>query len=493
MKNLQYKILEYLDPQKILSLLKDHVGTIFLDSSQNHEYYGCYSFIVFNPIKTFKPSITESLQLQLAEFETIKKTIQPDNEELPPFIGGLVGYVSYDFNQKLEPVLAKLDISQLKSNYKYGECLKFEIPDEQGHLQSINEKQNQKVQITPLQNLTQDYWFGLYNQVFAFDHIQQQCYLIATKLPGFDGDLLHLLQDMEQVYINAAKLLDKTILPPAQPNVQMQSNFTSAEYLQMVKIAKDYILNGDIFEVNLAQCFSGTIPPDYDSYALYQKLRNINPAPFAAYLNLGKDMCILSASPERFLQVSGNQIEVRPIKGTIKRDVDPKLDRELANQLQHNEKDMAENIMIIDLMRSDLSKICLPNSVNVKQLCKAETFTNLHHLVSVITGELSPEMTDFEIVKACFPGGSVTGAPKIRAMQIINELEKTPREVYCGSIGYFSLNGKIDLSIAIRTLIVKQQTISLHVGGAITLKSDPNEEYQESMLKGQRLLESLAV
>ena len=469
MKNLQYKILEYIDPQKILSLLKDRVGTIFIDSSRYHEYYGRYSFIVFNPIKTFIPDTNESLQLQLEEFEEIKKTIDFEATELPPFIGGLVGYLSYDFNRKLEPILAKPTIAQ-----------------------SANLDQNQKGHMKVTQSGIPDYWLGLYNQVFAFDHMQQQCYLIATNLPGFECNQTQLLQDMKQIYEDAAKYVDTTILPTPQPSVQMQSNFSADEYVQMVKTAKDYILNGDIFEVNLAQCFSGNTPPNYDSYTLYQKLRKLNPAPFATYLNLG-DICILSASPERFLQVSDTQIEVRPIKGTIKRDCDPKLDKELANQLQQNEKDRAENIMIVDLMRSDLSKICLPNSVNVKQLCQAETFTNLHHLVSVISGELSPGMTDFDIIKACFPGGSVTGAPKIRAMQIINELEKTPRQVYCGSIGYFSINGKIDLSIIIRTLIVNQRTISLHVGGAVTLKSDPLSEYQETILKGQKLLESLAV
>jgi len=486
MNTLQYKILEYVDPQKILHLLKDRSGTIFLDSSRDHEYYGRYSFLVFNPIKIFGSDANESLELQLEEFENIKKELQVNSTELPPFIGGLVGYLSYDFNQKLEPILTK---SVISTSNTYSKCSKFEVFDERSSLQIVNKERNQKDQMKTMQSITQGYWFGLYNQVFAFDHKHNKCYLITIKPPGFDSNLPQLLQDMEQIYTSAANSGDIQPSTPAAP-VLLQSNFSQTGYIQMIETAKNYILNGDIFEVNLAQCLSGDIPADYDNYALYHRLRELNPAPFAAYLNLG-NMYILSVSPERFLAVSDNDIEVRPIKGTIRRDVDQKLDQELAHQLQQSEKDRAENIMIVDLMRNDLSKICYPASVVVKQLCKAESFTNLHHLVSVITGELNPKTTAFAIIKACFPGGSVTGAPKIRAMQVINELEGVRRDVYCGSIGYFSLNGKIDLSIAIRTLVIKQQKISLHVGGAVTLKSDPLTEYQETMLKGQKLLEGL--
>lgn len=447
MENLQYKILEYIDPQKILYQLKDQPGTILLNSSRQHDYYGKYSFIVFNPVQVFIPDIDDPLDLKLSQFEGIQKSLRLNNSELPPFIGGLVGYFSYDFNRCLEPIL-----------------------------------EQQAIQCVP------DYWFGLYNQVIAFDHSKNQCLLIVTQLPEHNCDLFEMLYQLEQICIKAGVM--EELLDSELPNITLTSNFVESEYIKMVQSAQNYILNGDIFEVNLAQCFSGNIPANYDSYALYRKLCALNPAPFSAYIDLG-ELKILSASPERFLKVSNNQIEVRPIKGTIKRNPQQELDKILAQQLMSCEKDRAENIMIVDLMRNDLSKICTPSSVIVKQLCGVESFTNLHHLVSVIAGELKLGTKFFDIIKACFPGGSVTGAPKIRAMQIINELEKKSREVYCGSIGYFSLNGHIDLSIAIRTIIINQQKLSFSVGGAVTLKSDPLAEYQETMLKGQKLNEVL--
>jgi len=446
MANLLYKELPFIDPIKILFILKDNIDTVFLDSSKTHKHYGRYSFITFNPVRIFDPNDSLSLADQLAEFEQLKKDLSYEFKDLPPFIGGLAGFLSYDFNQQLEPILA-----------------------------------NNSPKTAP------DYWFGLYNQVFAFDYEQNKCYLIVTKLNNSSDDLEHRLSNLEALYQQAVTTLED-ISNYLIPTIKLDSNFSKDAYLKAIDKEINYIHNGDIFEVNLAQCFSGTAPDSLDNFQLYQKLRSINSAPFSAYLNLGY-LKILSASPERFLKVNDNQIEVRPIKGTIKSDLDPQVDKKLVKKLEESIKDRAENIMIVDLMRNDLSKICIPDTVIVNQLCKDESFTNLHHLVSVINGELKEKILTFDIIKACFPGGSITGAPKIRAMQIISELEPCARGIYCGSIGYFSLNGNIDLSIAIRTIIINKQNISLYSGGAITLQSNPEEEYQETMLKAQKMLE----
>ena len=199
----------------------------------------------------------------------------------------------------------------------------------------------------------------------------------------------------------------------------------------------------------------------------------------------------MSASPERFISINNRRIETRPIKGTCKRSSYPEEDKRLAEDLSQSSKDRAENIMIVDLMRNDLGKICRPSTIKVSQLCGVESFTNVHHLVSVIEGELSLDSSILDIIPACFPGGSITGAPKIRAMQVIEELEGNNRGIYCGSIGYFGFNGNVDLSIAIRTLVSDGDTLSFQVGGAITLDSDPEAEYNETLVKGQKLIEAI--
>ncbi|MCE3269179.1 MAG: pabB, partial [Burkholderiales bacterium] len=247
----------------------------------------------------------------------------------------------------------------------------------------------------------------------------------------------------------------------------------------------------DIFEANIAQKFCARINQEYNAHHLYNYLCFKNPAPFAAYLNLDK-LKILSASPERFIKINENKVEVRPIKGTAKRSIDPGEDNFLAQTLQTSPKDRAENIMIVDLMRNDLSKICKANSITVGQLCGLESFTNVHHLVSVINGKLKDDINTFDIIQAVFPAGSITGAPKIRAQQVINELERnTPRGISYGNIGYLGFNGNMDLSVAIRTITIFNNEISFHIGGAVTLHSDPVAEYEETMLKGQKLFECL--
>jgi para-aminobenzoate synthetase component 1 len=367
------------------------------------------------------------------------------NKELPPFTGGLCGYLSYDLSKQIESIPRARD------------------------------------------NTVPDYILGLYNQVFAFDHIKEQCFIMVNSSDGDDTEAL--LDSLLNLYNQATNTL---VVNELLPLVNLKSNYTQTQYTEKVEAAKEYILNGDIFEVNLSQCFSARLQSDYPLNLLYKRLRSINQVPFGAYLNLGK-VKILSASPERFLSIKDRHVETRPIKGTTSRSSDPVLDKQLIQRLQNSTKDRAENIMIVDLMRNDLSKICTLSSVVVSSLCEIESLSNLHHLVSVVEGDLKPDRSVLDIIPACFPGGSITGAPKIRAMQIIEDLEDSSRGVYCGCIGYFGFNGNVDLSIAIRTIVVNNDILSFNVGGAVTLDSDSLNEYNETLLKAQKLIEAVTV
>jgi para-aminobenzoate synthetase component 1 len=462
--SLVYKRLPYIDPNKIFDIVATSYGTVFLNSSLEHNHYGRYSFIGIDPVDTISPESGLSLQQQLNS-----RHCEPGNAtsshcepgyawrgNLPPFTGGLMGYLSYDYAKHLEP-----GASVIPANTRVWNAGIQEVPH---------------------------YWFGVYNQVFAFDRQEKICYLLVTKLPDINTD--GLLSKLEDIYNSAAATPDIDINKP-EP-LTPKSNFTKKTYINAVKQAMEYIKAGDIFEANLAQKFSTKIDDKYSPEKLFSYLQYKNPAPFSAYLNLDK-LKILSASPERFIKITDNEVEVRPIKGTIRRSADPGRDNFLAQTLQSGSKERAENIMIVDLMRNDLSKICEADSIVVKQLCGLESFTNMHHLVSVINGKLRPDVSMFDIIKGVFPAGSITGAPKIRAMQIIDELEQnTPRGVSYGSIGYIGFNGNIDLSVAIRTITIHDDELSFHVGGAVTLYSDPGAEYEESMLKAQKLFESIA-
>jgi para-aminobenzoate synthetase component 1 len=252
----------------------------------------------------------------------------------------------------------------------------------------------------------------------------------------------------------------------------------------------DYILAGDIFEANISQCFNAKLPKDFSNFDLYLRLRKKNPAPFAAYLNLGNRF-VLSASPERFMQLRGDQVETRPIKGTRPRHANAQLDQQLADELVKSEKDKAENIMIVDLLRNDLSKVCQDHTVTVTQLCGLESFATVHHLVSVVKGELMPRHDAVDLLQATFPGGSITGAPKIRAMQIIAEIEPSKRGIYCGSLGFIGFNGTMDTSIAIRTYTIQDDKISFQAGGAVVADSNPLQEYEETLIKSSALRTAL--
>lgn len=461
---LHYKKLPYVEPIAVFHQVAELPGAIFLDSSKTDERYGHYSFIMFAPLVSYLPeharliiknksniifndNINEAISYWQAIFAKNKNTQSLD---VPPFTGGLAGYFSYDLSKQIEsiPLFSTATIP--------------------------------------------DYVLGLYHKVFAFDHSKKECYILVHEVDGFQIDVNCELENLLSIYTKASLVTTKPCEVTVPP-INITSNFSQDEYVLLVKKIQEYILNGDVYEVNIAQRFLGKIDLNYPLLELYYKLRSLNSAPFSAYLDLkhltGFDFQILSASPERFLSIRNKCLEARPIKGTIKRSDDLEEDKRLIAKLANSEKDHAENIMIVDLLRNDLGKICKTGSIKVSQLCGIESFTNLHHMVSVITGELQEDKSIFDTIIAAFPGGSVTGAPKVSAMQIIEELEQTSRSVYCGSIGYFGFNGNVDLNIAIRTIIRENEELKFYAGGAITLDSDPMAEYAETLLKAEKILE----
>ena len=267
-----------------------------------------------------------------------------------------------------------------------------------------------------------------------------------------------------------------------------ESNFTKDSYIKTIKKAKEYIKAGDIYQVNLSQRFKFTL--DVDPFDLYRVLRAINPAPFASFLNFG-DVKIISASPERFLKKEGCRIQTRPVKGTRPRGESPSEDNRLKEELLASVKDRAENLMIIDLERNDLGRICEYGSVHVTKFMACEEYATVFHLVSTVEGKLTRNIGAIDCLINCFPGGSITGAPKIRSMEIIEELEPVKRSVYTGSIGYIGFNGNMDTAIAIRTFVIKGKNAYFQVGGGIVYDSDPEKEYMETLDKAKALIEAI--
>jgi para-aminobenzoate synthetase component 1 len=288
---------------------------------------------------------------------------------------------------------------------------------------------------------------------------------------------------------NVSTKTDPPVLSRSEdPMPHVKSNFSRAAYMSAVRKAKKYIRKGDIYQVNLSQRFES--PLDTDPYGLYLCLRDFSPAPFSSYLNFG-GYAVISSSPERFLMKNGSYIETRPIKGTAARSSDRLMDEFNANELVKSYKDRAEHIMIVDLERNDLGRICEYGSVRPTEFVALEKYSNVFHLVSTVSGRLRKGIDPIDCITATFPGGSITGAPKIRSMEIIEELEPVKRGLYTGAIGYISFDGNMDTSIAIRTMVVKGKKLYFHAGGGIVADSDPAAEYDETIDKARGMLRSL--
>jgi para-aminobenzoate synthetase component 1 len=350
---------------------------------------------------------------------------------------------------------------------------------------------------------------GLYDTVVAVDHLYERAWIISQGFPEMDPNARRRRAqqriDAFRNWLLSPPLVQSKPAPPStsQPILRsddlarqfvvpgpagLVSNFSEQNYLAAIARAVEYIRAGDIFQVNLAQRL--LFPADDDAVSLYLRLRQRNPATFAGYFDLG-DFQIVSASPERFLQVRDRMVEARPIKGTRQRTARPEADMYAGEDLRRSEKDRAENVMIVDLLRNDLARVCDADSVCVTQLCQVEIYEYVQHLVSAVRGTLSQGRTPIDLVRATFPGGSITGAPKVRAMQIIAELEPTARGPYCGALGYLGFDGSLDTSILIRTITAGRGWWQAPVGGGIVAQSTPQSEYAETWHKAAGLIKAL--
>ncbi len=451
--------IKYEDPVTTFSALHDLPYSLLFDSALPGHSANGYSYILFMPAETIEARgrqviVTNSGQQQTFNgnpFRVLQGRLDCHSREMqhrinmPPFQGGAAGMFGYDLARNLE------DIPEIGSSDP-------NMPDMA---------------------------VGIYHQAICFDHDNRTAFYMVQA---------ESQQEAAARYHHLQKLMDNSRGLP-ELNVgeaEWSSNIPRSAYLQKVRKALDYIHAGDIFQANLSQRFDAELPSDFNAFAHYCHLRKVNPAPFASYMNFGP-VKIASASPERFIRVQDRAVETRPIKGTRPRLFDPAIDQLFRNQLENSEKDRAENAMIVDLLRNDLSKVCEDHSIDVPTLFGLESFAKVHHLVSTVTGSLRIDKSPVDLLEACFPGGSVTGCPKVRAMEIIEELEPTRRGPYCGSLGFIGFNGNMDTSIAIRTLVYNGNSVSFQTGGGIVSDSDPAAEYQETFDKAEAIFNSFEI
>ena len=507
------------DPVEACERFVDAPYLVFLDSARDPERLGRYSFLTADPYAVVrgKDARVELIALGGGEsvgrtgtlqrdgqaasdgptgnaLATVRALLEPFTTEpvagLPPFQGGAAGYIAYDWGATLERLPSP----------RYDDLA---IPD---------------------------VLLGVYDWVIAWDHAEGRCWIISSGIPE-RGDRraararerLSLVRSRlaggagwwtppvtttprpaastctcarHGAEVNSAATLSS--MAPSYPvervpharEIGLRSSFTHAEYLAAVVKVRDYIVAGDIFQANISQRLEA--PLGEPAWTLYRRLRTLNPAPFAAYLDMD-GVRVLSASPERFLRLDvDGSVEARPIKGTRPRGLYPAHDAALGRVLAESEKDRAENLMIVDLLRNDISRVCAAGSVRVPDLFALEHYSTVHHLVSTVTGTLERGRDAVDLLAASFPGGSITGAPKVRAMEIIAELEPSRRGVYCGSVGYLSLTGAMDTSIVIRTYLALGARVYFGVGGGIVADSDPEEEYRETFDKARALISALA-
>lgn len=425
-----------------------------LDSAMDPEKLGRYSFVGAEPYALFsakghKTMVTTGGKTQVFQGNpwVHLKAFMPAPVKLPqlpfPFVGGLVGFLGYDLRHAFE-----------------------KLPQ-----QAVDEAQ------------IPDCFFAAYDGILVMDHLESRLYGVATGQR----------EDPERTLNRIKGWLERVPCPkkeakPQQHSRPMRAYFTQEAYMSAVETIRSYIRQGDVYQVNMSQAFDSW--PETSPVALYQSLRRKNPAPFAAFLDFGQAQ-IISSSPERLLRKQGSLLESRPIKGTAPRGRTPEEDARNRAGLLASEKDRAELLMIVDLVRNDLGRVCCPGTIKVPELFHLETYPTVHHLVATVTGEIQADLDILDALAAVFPGGSITGAPKIRAMEIIDELEPVSRHIYTGSIGYIGINGDGDFNIAIRTILYQEGKATFNVGGGVVWDSDPLGEFEETLHKGKALFEGL--
>jgi para-aminobenzoate synthetase component 1 len=443
----------FADSAELFSVCVDKPWAIFLDSGFPYSHQGRYDIIAAEPVCTLVThgEITEisanGVTIKSTEnpFDLVKQKLHlfPDFKletglEDVPFNGGAIGYFSYDLARRLEvlPICA----------------------EDAEHIGEMA--------------------VGVYQWAVIVDHQQQKSYLVGQCDQ----------QKQQELIEQFSQLPVSQDYPAFKVSSETKSNMDHDTYVRAFNRIKHYLKEGDCYQVNLAQRFVADCAGD--PWMAYQTLRKLNAAPFSCYLNL-PEVQILSSSPERFLKLTHGVVETKPIKGTRPRKQDYLEDQQQIKDLETSYKDRAENLMIVDLLRNDISKTCQSGSVKVPVLFDVESYATVHHLVSTVTGILAENQHALDLLKSCFPGGSITGAPKIRSMEIIEELEPNRRGVYCGAIGYIGFNGNMDTNIAIRTLVHSENTIRFWAGGGIVNDSVAEDEYQESFDKAAAMLDLL--
>lgn len=437
------------DSAALFAACADQPWAIFLDSAFPTSQQGRYDIMAYGPVCTLetwgpRTRITTASQKIDSDEDPFALLTRYLGEILPtidgvPFNGGAMGYFAYDLARRIEKLPALIADTE-------------HVPDMA---------------------------VGIYRWAVVVDHQKQESWLVGYDLN--DGLIQRLTRQFSELAMPFRRDDFKVLAAP-------QSNMTRQRYGHAFAKIKQYLKEGDCYQVNLTQRFIS--PCQGHPWLAYQALRKINAAPFSAYLNL-PDVQVLSSSPERFLKVTAGQVETKPIKGTRPRKALFSDDQQQIAALASSSKDRAENVMIVDLLRNDISKSCRDGSVKVPHLFKVESYATVHHLVSTVTGILADDQHALDLLRSCFPGGSITGAPKIRAMEIIEELEPHRRGVYCGAIGYIGFDGNMDTNIAIRTLVHNRGSIRFWVGGGIVNDSVADAEYQECFDKAAALLQLL--
>ena len=433
----------------IPDILRGEKLPFYLDSGGYFKRIGRYSFWGFDPVFYFHFKDgnidIDGKIFNDDPFNFLKKIFRKFRRKYRkvfPFHCGFVGYLSYELGKYIE----KLPDSRVDD---------FNMPE---------------------------YYFAFYDVVFVYDAIEDKFYIT-----GFDLGLSNIDEKINK-YLKKLENIKEQKKINISFGKDFKSNFTKEEYINAIQRAREYIYRGDIYQVNLSQRFQ--IEFEGDPYHFYKIFRKISPAPFGAFLDYG-NFQILSNSPERYLYIKDDHIETRPIKGTRKRGKNEHEDKKLIEELKNSEKDKAEHLMIVDLERNDLGRIAKFNSVKVSEFEIIETYANVHHMVSTVEAKIDKKYDSIDCIKNSYPGGSITGAPKIRSMEIIDELEPTYRSVYTGSIGYIDISGDLDLNIAIRTAILKDGLLSFQVGGGIVYDSSPEDEYIETIVKAESFFKTV--
>jgi para-aminobenzoate synthetase component 1 len=441
-------------PESLVEQLAGEPGVILLRSAMFDSPHAHYSFVTARPFLKFRSFgsrceiATDSAHIQFGNPWHVLDGLMSryellDEIDLPFPLGGCFGYWGYDLKNFVEPKLPRTAVNDL------------ELPD-------CN--------------------VGFYDSVVVFDHRLAKTWIVSTGLQA-DGSRseAQAKRSLEFWHDAASRSQQSSLWQSASECAgPIESNLTRAQFIANVQRAQDYIHHGHIYQVNLSQRLAAHWP--HSAWDLFNNLHAVSPAPFSAYLDCD-DFQLCSSSPELFLRLSGNSIQTRPIKGTRPRSTDSVRDAQLTYELQTSAKEMSELVMITDLLRNDLGKICEYGSVNVPELVRLERYPQVQHLVSTVEGRLRDDQTHFSSFASCFPGGSITGAPKIRAMEIIDELEPITRGPYTGAIGYLGFNRESQLSITIRTALCKNGKTYFHVGAGIVADSNPEAEYEETLAK----------